>query len=60
MAPPKKKAAAKGDDETKSVLQSCADRLGSAAITDFNGVPAVLIPKVVVEDIVAKLKELSK
>tara|TARA_R110002020_G_scaffold3108_14_gene14259 strand:+ start:1468 stop:1656 length:189 start_codon:yes stop_codon:yes gene_type:complete len=57
-AAPKKKAPAKSPDQ--ATIQSCADRLASAAVTDFNGVASVVIPKVVLDDVVGTLKGMVK
>ena len=43
-----------------AILQSCADRLGGSAVTEFNGITSAVVPKVVIDDIVATLRELAR
>jgi len=43
-----------------AILQSCADRLGGSAVTEFNGVASAVVPKVVIDDVVATLRELAR
>jgi|TARA_Y100000310_G_scaffold120368_1_gene119099 hypothetical protein len=60
MASTKAKAKAAPKSSNGAILQSCADRLGGSAVTEFNGVASAVVPKVVIDDVVATLRELAR